>query len=75
MTQAEYQSWIEFYRLYPFDDLHRYHRPAALIASRSGGDLQQFIDWLQPEPGIAQGNWTPADISTFRALGTKVPVK
>jgi hypothetical protein len=74
MTQTEYLSWIEFYRLYPFDDLHRYHRPAALVASRSGGNPQQYIDWLQPEPGVASGAWSAADVATFRALGVRVPV-
>jgi hypothetical protein len=74
MTQAEFQAWGEFYRLFPFDDLHRYHRPAALIASRHGGALPPLLEWLQPNPSAVQvpdGNWSEADLRTFKALGAK----
>ena len=67
MPQAEYARWAEFYRLYPFDDLHRYHRPAALVASRQSGKLQEMMDWLAPEPSTASLN--DADINTMRAMG------
>jgi hypothetical protein len=53
MPRREFEAWREFYVLYPFDDLHRYHRPAALVSvSLGGGDLQQRIDWLQPPADI-----------------------
>lgn len=71
MSQAEFQRWVEFYTLYPFDDQHRYHRPAALIASRWGGDLQPLLDWLSPDPGMAE--MTEADVKTMRALGFTRP--
>lgn len=48
MTQAEFEGWIEFYRRWPFDDLHRFYRPAALVASSMGGKVDQCLDWLQP---------------------------
>jgi hypothetical protein len=49
MPRREFVEWMEFYRLYPFDDLYRYHRPAALVASSfGGGEIQQRIDWLHP---------------------------
>jgi hypothetical protein len=49
MTQAEFMRWAEFYRAQPFDDFHRFHRPAALVAgSFGGGDMQARLDWLQP---------------------------
>lgn len=49
MTDDELAVWREFYRLYPFDDLHRYHRPAALVsASMSGGGYEEKIEFLQP---------------------------
>ena len=68
MSQAEYQRWIEFYKQYPFDDLHRYHRPAALIStSMAGGDIKERLEWLQPEPvpdGLNQ-----ADLVTIKAFG------
>ncbi|MFC0677528.1 hypothetical protein ACFFGH_06645 [Lysobacter korlensis] len=55
MGEAEFDAWREFYRLYPFDDLHRFHRPAALMAcSGVSGSLDQAIEqrlkWLQPDP-------------------------
>lgn len=67
MTQAEFQRWVSFYELYPFDDQHRYHRPAALVASRMGGEVQTMLDWLSPEPGNAA--FSDADLKTMRAFG------
>lgn len=70
MTQREFRDWIAFYRANPFDDLHRYHRPAALVArSMSGADTQSLIDWLQP-PEWQEG-FSHADVNTLRALGIK----
>lgn len=57
-------SWRAFYRLFPFDDLHRFHRPAALVASSMGGDLKSRLAWLQPEPPAA--GRTDADSNTIR---------
>lgn len=71
MPQVEFESWREFYRLFPFDDLHRFHRPAALVASSMGGDLKNRLDWLQPEP--TSGDWSDADARTMAALGVKPP--
>lgn len=67
MTQSEYLRWIEFYRLYPFDDFHRLYRPAALVASAFGGELQPRLDWLQPDP--RSRDMSDADMSTLRAFG------
>jgi hypothetical protein len=70
MPQAEFQQWIAYFRLFPFDDFHRYHRPAALVAtSFGGGDLQTRLDWLQP-PSVT---FNDADANTMRALGIKPP--
>ena len=68
----EYLSWIEFYKLYPFDDYHRFYRPAALIASSFGGEVQPKLDWLQPEPAPT-GQYSSADLATFKALGMPTP--
>lgn len=71
MTQAEFASWIEFYRLAPFDDLHRFHRPAALVSqSLGGGDLAARLEWLQPQPE-ADHDMSDADRNTLRAFGIK----
>jgi hypothetical protein len=75
MTQPEFLAWREFHRLYPFDDLHRYHRPAALVASTRPGlkDAQasydKNIEFLQPDP--RNHDMTDADIATMRAFGFK----
>lgn len=68
MKDAEYAAWIEFYNLHPFDDMHRYHRPAALIAtSLAGGGIQERLDFLAPDRST-QG-LTDADVKTMRAFG------
>ena len=74
MTEVEYRSWVEFYRMSPFDDLHRFHRPAALISrSFSGGDVSDLLEWLQPRPDTK--DWNQSDLNTFKALGIKPPSK
>lgn len=71
MTEPEFLTWLEFYKLHPFDDMHRFFRPAALIAqSMSGGDMQLKLDYLEPP---AAGNFSQADINTFRAFGVVPP--
>ena len=70
LTRREFESWREYYRMYPFDDLHRYHRPAALVArSMGGGDVRELIDWLQPPAG--EVDLSDADIVTLRAFGIR----
>lgn len=70
MTQVEFMRWIEFYRLHPFDDVHRIYRPAALVASRSpGSDMQNMMDWLAPDPKLSGMN--SADLNTLKAFGLR----
>jgi len=66
MTQAEYMAWLEFYRAYPFDDMHRIHRPAALVASSMGGEIQQSLDWLAPR---APDGRSQSDLDLYKAMG------
>jgi len=81
MTEREFRSWQQFYAESPFDDLHRYQRPAALLAQvQVGGDFAARLDWLaggsglQPEqPRQLAGQSSEADLRTFAALG--LPVK
>jgi hypothetical protein len=73
MTQAEFNSWMMFYQLYPFDDYHRHYRPTALMAATFGGDAVKALEWLQPEP-VPDG-FSDADLRTFKAFGIKPPVK
>lgn len=72
MTQAEFQRWLEFYRSWPFDDLHRYHRPAALIATNAGGgQIADRLEWLQPPPAYDENGRTTADLDLYEAAGLK----
>ena len=67
MTEAEWQGWREFYRLYPFDDFHLHHRPAALVAaSFSGAEIPALIEFLAPsmKPDVSD-----VDASIIRVLG------
>jgi hypothetical protein len=74
MTQKEFGEWMEFYRNFPFDDFHRYHRPAALVSvSMSGGDIGERLEWLQPEP-VPEG-LDASDLRTMKALGIKPSAK
>jgi hypothetical protein len=51
LLPEEFEDWRQFYLQFPFDDLHRYHRPAALVSvSMGGGDFQKRVDLLQPPP-------------------------
>lgn len=74
MTQPEFLSWVEYYKLFPFDDYHRFHRPAALVASSLGGGgqdaMQERLNWLQPGPPTG---YSEADLNTFKALGMPRP--
>lgn len=67
MTLPEFADWIEFYKAQPFDDLHRFHRPHAMLAKvMGGGEVDSYIDWLQPPPDDGQ---TSADRDLFKAAG------
>lgn len=78
MSRAEFEAWIEFYKKHPFDDAHRYHRPAAwLTMAFNGVQPVKSMVWLTDEiedmdmPN-ADG-LTGADLSTLRALGLTPP--
>ncbi len=47
MSANEFSRWREFYLRQPFDDVHLYYRPAALIAqSMSGADFSESVHFL-----------------------------
>ena len=77
MSQAEFERWFDFYQMHPFDDLHRYHRPAALIShSMAGAEVDKLLEWLQPQYNIDQeDDYSEADLRTFKALGMTPPKK
>lgn len=77
MTRKEFESWKEFYALRPFDDVHRYHRPAAVVAHSMGGgnDIGKTIDMLVNERKVIEGMekelaevFSEADRATISAL-------
>lgn len=73
MTHREFMEWTEFYRSWPFDDLHRYHRPAALISASFGGaGVADRIDWLSPGPQHDEHGRTSADRDLYAAAGIKL---
>lgn len=51
MTAREWRAWVEYYRMHPWDDLHRYHRGPAVLASIVAGALgrrvpmEDFLPW------------------------------
>ena len=56
MEEDEFQDWLDFFALYPFDDFHRIHRPAALVSVSMAGGGDAFADRLeilQPDPKLA----------------------
>jgi len=73
MSQREFNQWIEFFKLYPFDDFHRFHRPAALVGASMGANPEKALEWLQPDPVLS--DFSIADINTFKAFGIKPPIK
>lgn len=76
MTQVEFESWREFYRQAPFDDFHRFHRPAALVATATvtkqrDKAIEESLAWLQPEANTS--GWSEGELRSFRAHGIKPP--
>lgn len=67
MSHSEFQCWMEFARHNPFDDLHRYHRPASLLAASKGYPQQAALDWLHP-PRLPD-DIDSIGLSVMRALG------
>lgn len=83
MSVREFEQWKRYYKQAPFDDLHRYHRPAAIISHSMGGsgDIGKTIDLLvndravvsQLEQAMQSGRYSEADLKTFAALGVTPP--
>lgn len=81
MTRVEFLRWRAFFVLFPFDDLHRIHRPAILTAGAAGKQesIQAATKWLHPDPEtvlleeqlVGRSEVDKSIIRSFRALGTK----
>lgn len=75
MSRTEFLAWVAFYEQQPFDDFHRFYRPAAMTAAALGGaSIADRLDWLQPPPPIP-GDYSGADLSVLKALGLRPPTK
>lgn len=60
---------MQFFKQQPFDDFHRYHRPAALIAaSMNGTEMDKLLDFLQPKVRI---QYTDLEMQIFETFGYK----
>lgn len=72
MSRKEFENWVSFYRSWPFDDYHRYQRPAALVAASArqgnltGDSVSGMLEWLQPDPREAE--LSEVDKSLMRAF-------
>lgn len=79
MTVPEFHAWVAFYKQNPFDDYHRFYRPAALISnSMSGREFDDSLAWLEKRPSVlaavdigAADRFSAADIATIQALRMK----
>ncbi len=69
MSQREFERWKHFYERFPFDDVHRYQRPAALIAkTMTKTEMPQLLDWLGRPLVVDQAD---IETKTLAALGFK----
>jgi hypothetical protein len=76
MSQREADAWLEYYSDHPFDDYHRHYRPAALISrSMAGAEIDGLLEWLEPSRKGQFGDFSDADMATFKAFGVKPPRK
>lgn len=78
MSDVEFAHWLELFKIQPFDDHARFHRPAALIAASGAKDVSKayasaikFLDPPPPDPNLA--GYTDAELSTYRAFGITPP--
>ncbi|MFW8567074.1 hypothetical protein [Orrella sp. 11846] len=72
MPVREFQSWKLFYKESPFDDHHRFHRPAVLVSSSmSRGNAKDKFEFLVPTP--IPDDMTSADMTTLAAFGLTPP--
>lgn len=74
MSEQEFRRWVRFYRQQPFDDLHRYYRPAVLqAASFGGGDMGVMMDFLLGKTAEKESEPENADLSVLKAFGAQPP--
>lgn len=67
MPAADFDGFRSFFELYPFDDLHRFHRPAAVVGAAFGGKYESILGFLAPSPDNPA--LSDADRDVAKALG------
>lgn len=70
MGAGEFERWRQYYLDMPFDDEHRYYKPAALVAAlagKTGKGVDTYLDFLRPP----RHRYNDADMSVFKAFGIK----
>lgn len=71
MSVTEFRRWQLFYEMQPFDDLHLFYRPAALLAAVMGsGDVGKMMSFLLNKSEEVVDD---VDLSVFAAFGVEPP--
>ena len=74
MPVRDFHEMREFYRLFPFDDFHRFHRPAALVANAmSSAKTEELLRWLQPDP--SEEGWAEARPQHVRRIRRETSIE
>ena len=76
MPEADFQALREFYILDPFDDEHRFHRPAALVAAYMCGKFEKNLAFLRPPPPPRvpeSAKFSESDMRSMAAFGVPIP--
>ena len=73
MSAQEFMRWQQFYLQSPFDDMHRYHRPAAWVSAHmSGAKITDSLEFLINNLTKSQadaGGLSEVDLSILNLLG------
>jgi len=69
MTAPEFNAWVEFYKDFPFDDFHRYHKPALVASGRFFNEANDMLDYLQ-KPQVDE-ELTDVDMSFLKLFGVR----
>lgn len=73
MSQKDYEGFRQFYQLFPFDDHHRVHLPAAVIAASMGVKMEDALKVLDPPPN--ESGWSQAELNSFKSHGITPPMR
>jgi hypothetical protein len=76
MPISEFYSWIEYYKLFPFDDRALYFKPSVLTYNGLGGDAEKAMEYLdsslRTEIPDDTSEFSEVDMSIIRSLKGQV---